>query len=94
MRPAEETIMANYDDDSQTPPKPATAGAEGPVEPGLKDIVRSVLSAAIGVQSRRNQERDFTHGKARVYIIAGIIFTLLFIATVVSVVTVVLKTQG
>ena len=65
-----------------------------PNEPGLKDIVRSVLSAAIGVQSRRNQERDFTHGKPRVFIIAGIIFTLLFIATVVSVVTVVLKTQG
>lgn len=63
-------------------------------EPGLKDILRSVLSAAIGIQSRKNQERDFKHGKARVYIIAGIIYTLVFITTVVTIVRLVLKHAG
>ncbi|HSB96373.1 MAG TPA: DUF2970 domain-containing protein [Spongiibacteraceae bacterium] len=65
-----------------------------PEQPGWKDIVRSVLSAAIGVQSRKNQERDFKHGKARVYIIAGIIYTMLFIGTVFLIVTLVLKKAG
>jgi hypothetical protein len=88
--------MANLNDDSQ-PAKPtdrAEQEMDNRAEPGLKDVVRSVLSAAIGVQSRRNQERDFKHGKARIFIIAGIVFTLLFIATVFTIVTVVLKTQG
>ncbi len=62
--------------------------------PGLKDIVLSVFAAAFGVQSRKNQERDFKHGKARVFIIAGVVFTLLFILTVFSVVSLVLKQAG
>jgi hypothetical protein len=77
--------------DSQQSPAPTPAGKGA--EPGLMDVVRSVLAAALGVQSRKNQERDFQHGKARVFIVAGIIFTLLFIATVFSIVTVVLKSQ-
>lgn len=84
--------MSMRDNEPQQPspqPPPATESRE----PRLRDILRSVLSAAIGVQSRKNQERDFTHGKARVFIIAGVIFTLLFIATVFSIVTVVLKNQ-
>lgn len=76
----------------ESPQEPA-APAEKSSEPGLMDVVRSVLAAALGVQSRKNQERDFQHGKARVFIVAGIIFTLLFIATVFSIVTVVLKSQ-
>jgi hypothetical protein len=63
-------------------------------QPGLKDVLRSVLSAAVGIQSSKNQERDFKHGKARVYIVAGIIYTVLFIATVFTIVTVVLKKAG
>lgn len=62
--------------------------------PGLKDIITSVFAAAFGVQSRKNQERDFKHGKARVFIIAGVVFTLLFILTVFSVVSLVLKQAG
>lgn len=77
------------DESRQDPETPA----EKTPEPGLMDVVRSVLAAALGVQSRKNQERDFQHGKARVFIAAGIIFTLLFIATVFSIVTVVLKNQ-
>ena len=62
--------------------------------PGLMQIVGSVFSAAFGVQSSKNQQRDFKHGKARVFIVAGIIFTLLFIGTVFTVVQLVLKQAG
>ena len=62
--------------------------------PGTLQIVGSVLSAAIGIQSSKNQQRDFKHGKARVFIIAGIIFTLLFIATVFTIVHLVLVGTG
>ena len=62
--------------------------------PGTLQIVSSVFAAAFGVQSSKNQERDFKHGKARVFIIAGISFTLLFIATVFTIVRVVLAQAG
>lgn len=62
--------------------------------PGLLQVVASVLAAGFGVQSSKNQERDFKHGKARVFIISGIIFTLLFMGTVFTVVKMVLKQAG
>lgn len=62
--------------------------------PGLMQIVSSVFAAAFGVQSSKNQERDFKHGKARVFIICGIVFTLLFMGTVYTVVRMVLKQAG
>lgn len=63
-------------------------------EPGLRQIIGSVFAAAFGVQSSKNQERDFKHGKARVFIISGILFTLLFMGTVFTVVKMVLKQAG
>lgn len=62
--------------------------------PGFITIIGSVFAAAFGVQSKKNQERDFKHGKARIFIVAGVLFTLLFILTVFSVVTLVLKQAG
>ena len=53
-------------------------------------IVKSVLAAAFGVQSRRNRERDFAKGNIWVFIVAGVIFTVLFVITVVAVVHTVL----
>jgi len=49
-------------------------------------IIRSTLAAAIGVQSKKNRERDFEEGNAGTFIAAGIIFTALFITTVLGVV--------
>ena len=51
----------------------------------------SVLAAAFGVQSSKNRERDFKQGKARHFIIGGIIFTLLFMLSVYTVVQTVLS---
>jgi hypothetical protein len=58
---------------------------------GLRQVVVSVLAAAFGVQTSRNRERDFTHGRARNFIITGIVFTVLFVLTVYLVVSTVLE---
>ena len=45
-------------------------------------VVHSVLAAGFGVQSRKNRERDFQHGKAVHFIAAGLLGTLIFMAVV------------
>ncbi|MEM9255955.1 MAG: DUF2970 domain-containing protein [Pseudomonadota bacterium] len=62
-------------------------------EPRLKpwQVVGSVFAAALGVQSSRNRERDFKQGRVGVFIAAGIVFTLLFIAVLVTVVQLVVR---
>ena len=57
----------------------------------LWQVAQSVLAAAFGVQSSRNRERDFRRGSAKTFIIAGILATVLFVATVVLVVRLVLN---
>jgi hypothetical protein len=42
------------------------------------------------VQSSKNRERDFKHGSFKTFMIGGIIFTILFIATIATIVNVVL----
>ena len=56
-------------------------------------VVKSILAAGIGVQSEKNRQRDFEKGNPVVFIIGGIIFTLLFIIAVASVVGLVLSNQ-
>ena len=57
-------------------------------------IVLSTMAAAFGVQSSRNQERDFKKGNIWVYIISGITFTFLFVMAVSFVVGRVLENSG
>lgn len=54
-------------------------------------VLQSTLAAALGVQSRKNRERDFQEGKASQFIFAGILFTLLFIGVMVIIVRTVLS---
>jgi hypothetical protein len=63
-------------------------------KPSLLQVVSSVLAAGFGVQSSKNRERDFKHGRARTFIIAGVVFTVLFVITVFTVVSTVLKGAG
>ena len=53
-------------------------------------IVASTVAAAFGVQSRENRERDFAAGKPVHFIVAGIVFTALFVLAVIAVVNLVL----
>jgi hypothetical protein len=54
-------------------------------------VLGSVLAAGLGVQSSKNRERDFKQGKFRVFVIAGIAFTLVFMATIFTIVQLVLN---
>ena len=54
-------------------------------------IAGSAAAAAFGVQSRANRERDFSRGKPLHFIIAGIVFTAVFVAIVAFVVQIVLR---
>ena len=51
-------------------------------------------AAAFGVQSSRNRERDFSQGNYRHFIVAGVVFTALFVLTVIVVVRLVLRHAG
>ena len=58
-------------------------------------ILTSVFAAAVGVQSKKNQEKDFNgKGSIYIYIAAGVIFTALFVVTVATVVKNVLASTG
>ncbi len=58
-------------------------------KPSLLHVVKSVLAAAIGVQSNKNREADFKHGSLPAYLIVGVIATLFFILTLVTIVSLV-----
>lgn len=71
---------------------PADAGQErrrGGLSPW--QIVGSTVASAFGVQSSRNRERDFSRGKASHFIIAGVVFTVVFVLGVILVVNLVLS---
>lgn len=63
-------------------------------KPSFGQIVLSTLAAAIGVQSNKNRERDFKGGSIKAYIAAGVIFTTLFVITLILVVKMVLSNMG
>jgi hypothetical protein len=59
--------------------------------PNILQVIGSVMAAGFGVQSSKNRERDFKQGSLKVFVTAGIIFTILFIFTVYSIVTTVIS---
>ena len=61
---------------------------------GLWAVMKSVSAAFFGVQSSKNRERDFVHGKASHYILVGLLATFTFIAVVWLAVVLVLKSAG
>lgn len=60
----------------------------------FRDTFSSVLWAALGVQSNRARERDFTHGKPSHFIFLGLGFTLVFVLVIFGVVKLVLHLAG
>ncbi len=49
-------------------------------------LLKSTMSAFIGVQSNANRERDFKHGKISHFIWMGLLFGPTFILTLVGIV--------
>lgn len=81
---------------TETETDPGSEREAPPVSPRklrLGALVASVLAGALGVQSSENRERDFNQGNAGVFIVGGLVFTVLFIATVVFVVQMVLASR-
>ena len=56
----------------------------------LLEVASSVLAAAFGVQSKANKRRDFTRGKPIQFIVVGIVFTFLFLLSLVVLVNIIL----
>lgn len=54
-------------------------------------MLTSTLWAALGVQNKKNRERDFTRGRATHFIYFGIGFTVLFVLGMYSLVSFVLS---
>ncbi len=74
-------------------PSPSPSG--GPEKPpSLLQTFASVAASFFGVQSDKNRERDFKQGRAGVFIVVGIVMTLLFIATVWLAVKLTLRHAG
>tara|TARA_B100000767_G_C19755873_1_gene532925 strand:- start:406 stop:681 length:276 start_codon:yes stop_codon:yes gene_type:complete len=90
-------MIKSSDDDDQTTGELQQQPAidQDSTQLPLMHIITSVLAAAVGVQSKKNQEKDFNaKGSIYIYIAAGIIFTGLFVITVAIVVKGVLTSSG
>ncbi|NRQ41116.1 DUF2970 domain-containing protein [Rheinheimera sp. YQF-2] len=57
-----------------------------PQKPGILQVIKAVLGAFAGVQSEQQRQQDFSAGSPLPYIIAGVIFTLLFVVILLLVV--------
>jgi hypothetical protein len=81
--------------EAAAPSGSAKESSPGSTDKGLNplEVVSSVLAAGLGVQSSRNRERDFKEGRAGTFILAGLIFTALFIGSVYGVVSLVLASR-
>ncbi|SHK47933.1 Protein of unknown function [Marinobacter antarcticus] len=62
-----------------------------PHGPGVFKVMRTVAAGALGVQSNKRHEEDFETHSPWPYIIGGLLFTALFIVTLIVVVQVVLS---
>lgn len=76
--------------------KPASKPTEGksPAKgPGVLKVMQSILAGAFGVQSNKRREEDFASHSPWPYIVAGILFTVGFVTTLILVVQWVLATS-
>ena len=79
--------------DPESPTEEAGTSAEEADEKplGFLQVIGSGISAAFGVQSSHNRERDFARGKPWHFIAVGIGLTILFVVMVIVVVNLVLS---
>ena len=60
----------------------------------LREMLQSVLAAALGVQRGKNRSRDFSRGKPSHFIALGLMFTALFVVVLFALVQLVLYLAG
>ncbi|GAA5524548.1 hypothetical protein Maes01_01105 [Microbulbifer aestuariivivens] len=93
--------MDNPEQLSPEQPSPEQPGSEQPEgnqpnerRPRFTQVLLSTLAAAIGVQSDKNRQRDFASGSIKTYVMAGVLFTAVFVLTLLVVVRIVLEKLG
>ena len=64
--------------------------SEEEIQLSFWQLLKSTLSAFVGVQSSANRERDFKHGKLSHFIWMGLLFGTVFVLTLLGVVQLVL----
>ena len=62
--------------------------------PTTWQVIASVLASFFGVQSSKNRERDFKHGKAAHFIVVGLLATAAFVGVVILAVRLALSQAG
>jgi hypothetical protein len=67
---------------------------EEPRRLGFRQVLGSVLSSFIGVQDNATRERDFRHGRARDFIVVGIVLTAALVLLLWGLVQVVMFAAG
>lgn len=60
-------------------------------KPGLKQIIKAVLGAFVGVQSEQQRQLDFNTQSPLPYIIVGIVMAIMFVAALITIVSIVLS---
>lgn len=73
--------------------RPVNGRPGSPKGPGVLKVLQSVLAGFLGVQSDKRRHEDFSSHSPWPYIIAGIIFTVGFVVTLIVVVKLVLASQ-
>lgn len=56
---------------------------------GFFTALGSIMAAAIGIQKRENMERDLNANNPIIFVVAGIVFLILFISSLLLVVNLV-----
>lgn len=59
-------------------------------KPGLRQILKAVFGAFVGVQSEQQRQQDFQTQSPLPFIIAGVVMTIVFVLILVVIVRVVL----
>ena len=77
--------------ESDRPPQADPESSPSPRRLTVLQIIGSTIAAALGVQSSRNRQRDFAAGRPAHFIVAGLVFTVLFVVIMVFVVRSVLS---
>lgn len=88
--------MTDKHENEQSPDKPADpakSATKTKTGPGVFKVMQSILAGALGVQSDKRREEDFSSHSPWPYIIAGVLFTVGFVVTLVVVVKLVLAGQ-
>ncbi|PPK50986.1 DUF2970 domain-containing protein [Marinobacter persicus] len=64
-----------------------------PRKPGVGKIMQSILAGAFGVQSDKRRQEDFSSHSPVPYIVAGLLFTAIFVVSLIIIVKLVLASQ-